>query len=350
MGRSKLQTMLSMTHLRPLLYGLRRQLRGLGFAVLWSIVFAVPAIAQGQDDEIVATLTGGRVIVHATRESVTFIAIDEPIEPGSVPPRVMTLDSRHVGVLFGSSEWRMPADPNPIRLDRGQTRIGAPDPRYRGTYNGEAEPDLETMGVAFLERLTPLAARLHRKLDFPPEQPLFELVVIGFGPSDYGPEVWTAEFRMAQTIVAAHGDYWQTRVLRPRFTQIYPPEKHAPRKIVETCYPTECKGPTIQQLIEGNEPNLEKLASSDAKFLKATELISKGQAQKAVPQDTASFLRAAVPALFPGKRFVMGTFEEQHGFDWIVPPDEPMERAERAKDDKNRPPGAPSLQRRVEPP
>lgn len=319
----------------------------LGIAVLAVLVSAAPARAQDQDDEIVATLSGGRVIVHATPETVTFIAIDEPIETGSAPPRVMNLDSHHVGVLLGSSEWRIPADPNPIRLDRGQTRIGAPDPRYQGTYNGEAEPDLETIGVAFLEKLTPLAARLHHKLDFPPDQPLFELVVVGFGPKDYGPEVWTAEFRMAQTMVATRGDYWQTRVLRPRFTQIYPPEKHEPRKIVETCYPSDCKGPTIQQLIEGNEPTFDKIARSDPKLLKAMEFISKGQAQKAVPQDAARLLRAAVPLLFPGKRFVMGLFEEQHGFDWIVPPEEPMERA---KDDKTRPPEAPSLRRRVEPP
>ncbi len=144
---------------------------------------------------------------------------------------MVTLDGRHVGVLLGSSEWRMPADPNPIRLDKGQARIGTPDPRYQGTYNGEAEPDLETMGVAYLEKLTPLAARLHHKLDFPPDQPLFEMVVIGFGPADYGPEVWIMEFRMTQTMVATRGDYWQTRVLRPRFTQIYPPEKHAPRSV-----------------------------------------------------------------------------------------------------------------------
>jgi hypothetical protein len=332
---------------RLLIVGLWPARLGACIAIFLTIVCAAPALAQDQDDEIVATLSGGRVIVHATSENVTFIAIDEPIETGSVPPRVVTLDGRHVGVLLGSSEWRMPADPNPIRLDKGQARIGTPDPRYQGTYNGEAEPDLETMGVAYLEKLTPLAARLHHKLDFPPDQPLFEMVVIGFGPADYGPEVWIMEFRMTQTMVATRGDYWQTRVLRPRFTQIYPPEKHAPRKIVETCYPGGCPGPTVQQLIEGNEPTFEKVARSDPKFLKVLELISKGQAQKAAPQDATGLLRAAVPLLFPGKKFVMGRIEEQHGFDWIVPPDEPIERA---KDDKNRPAEAPTLRRRVEPP
>jgi hypothetical protein len=309
---------------------------------------SMPARGQNKDDEIVATLTGGRVIVHATRESVTFIAIDEPMENGAAPPRVMTLDGHHVAVLLGSSEWRIPADPNPIRLDKGYSSVGATDPRYQTSYNGEAEPDLETMGVGFLEKLSPLAARLHHKLDFPADQPLLELVVIGFGPQGYGPEVWTVEYRMTQTMIATRGDYWQTRVLRPRFTQLYPPDKKAPRKLVEACYPGGCKGPTLQQLLEGNEPTLEKLASSDAKFLKAVDFISKGQAQKAVGPDAVNFLRAAVPLLYTGHRFVMGTFEEEHGFDWVVPPDEPIEKAK--KDDKNRPTEAPTLRRRVEPP
>ncbi len=204
---------------------------------LFDLAVSARAFAQDKDDEIVATLTGGRVIIHAAQESITFVALDEPIETGSVPPRVMSLDSRHVAVLFGSSEWRIPADPNPIRLDQGYKRTGGVDSRYQGNYSGEAEADLEQIGVAFLEKLTPLAARLHHKLDISPDQPLFELVVIGFGPRDYGPEVWTVEYRMTQANLATRGDFWQTRVLRPRFVQIYPPEKHEPRKLVETCYP-----------------------------------------------------------------------------------------------------------------
>src|SRR5215472_2365425 len=199
---------------------------------------ALTAAAQDRDDEIVATLAGGRVIVHATRENLIFIAVNEPIEEaGSVPPRVVSLDSHHVGVLLGSSEWRIPAEPSPIRLDKGLAHIGNQDPKYQGAYNGEAEPDLETIGVAFLEKLTPLAARLHHKLDFPHDQPLFELVVIGFGPQDYGSEVWTLEYGMSQSMIASRGEFWQTKVMRSRFEQLYPPEKHAPRKLVETCYP-----------------------------------------------------------------------------------------------------------------
>ena len=313
-------------------------------------IFSLPAAAQDRDDEIVATLAGGRVIVHATRENIVFIAINEPVEEtGSVPPRVVSLDSRHIGVLLGSSEWRIPAEPNPIRLDKLLTHIANQDPKYAGTYNGDAEPDLETIGVAFLEKLTPLAARLHHRLDFPPDQPLFELVVIGFGPADYGPEVWTMEYRMTQEMISARGDFWQTKVLRPRFEQIYPPEKKAPKKLVETCYPGACKGPMLQQLMEGNEPSIAKLGSSDPKWAKAADLIAKGQAQKAATGDTAAFLRAAIPLAYPNRQFAMGTFEEQHGFAWVVPPEEPVERAKK-EEYKNRPAEAPTLRRRADPP
>ena len=310
---------------------------------------ALTAAAQDRDDEIVATLAGGRVIVHATRENLIFIAVNEPIEEaGSVPPRVVSLDSHHVGVLFGSSEWRIPAEPNPIRLDKQLAHIANQDPKYAGSYNGESEPDLETIGIAFLEKLTPLAARLHHKLDFPADQPLFELVVIGFGPRDYGPEVWTMEYRMTQEMISSRGDFWQTKVLRPRFEQIYPPDKKAPKKLVETCYPGACKGPTLQQLIEGNEPSLAKLSRSDAKWMKAADFVAQGQAQKAMTPDMAAFLRAAIPLIYPNRQFVMGTFEEEHGFNWVVPPEEPVERAK--QEDKNRPPEAPTLRRRADPP
>lgn len=322
----------------------------LGGALL-SLVPASPLRAQDRDDEIVATLAGGRVIVHGSRENLTFVAINEPLENGTAPPRVVSLDSHHVGVLLGSTEWRIPAEPTPIRLDKGVSRITTGDPRYAGTYNGEAEPDLETIGVAFLEKLSPLAARLHHKLEFPPDQPLFELVVIGFGPRDYGSEVWTLEYGMSQSNIATRGDFWQTKVLRPRFEQLYPPEKHAPRKLVETCYPASaCKGPSLQQLLEGNFPELAKLSESDPKFLKAVKFICDGESQKASTADFATFLRAAVPLIYPGKQFVMGSFEEQHGFQWIVAPEEPVEKAEKEKEDKSRPPEAPTLRRRVDPP
>src|SRR5260370_15237711 len=100
---------------------------------------------QSPEDEIVANLAGGRVIVHVARDGeIVFAAIDHPVEAGGVPPRVVELDSLHVGVLLGASEWRLPAHPQPVRLDRNLPRITARDPKYQST-SCAAHPDLETI-------------------------------------------------------------------------------------------------------------------------------------------------------------------------------------------------------------
>lgn len=297
---------------------------------------------QDREEEIVASLAGGRVIVHVARDLVLFAAIDAPLEEQSIPPRVMQLDAGHVGVLLGAAEWRSPADPKPVRLDRDLPHVTGRNPQYEG-YAGEAEPDLETIGIAFLEKLRAVVARLHHKLDFPSDQPLLEVVVIGYGPRDYGPEIWTIEFRMEQEEIATRGDYWQTRVLRPRFTQLYPPEKHAPHTLIEARYPAELRGATLMDMIQSNDPRVAGLRSGEPKFAKVMDTIDKGQAQKAVAIDSADFMRAVVPLIAGKARFVIGKMGETGGFDWIVPPEEPVEKV---KEDKNRPPEAPTLRKR----
>src|SRR6267154_6048562 len=168
---------------------------------LCSAAFLRPQI-QAPEDEIVANLAGGRVIVHVARDgNIVFAAINEPVEAGGVPPRVVETDPTHVAVLLGASEWRLPADPKPVRLDRNFERIHARDPKYQYDV-GEAEPDLETIGVAVLEKLRPLTSRLHHKIDLPPDDPLLEMVLIGYAPNNYGPEVWTIEYRVQQEQVS----------------------------------------------------------------------------------------------------------------------------------------------------
>jgi len=110
---------------------------------------------ESLENEVVANLAGGRVIVDVSRELISFAVIDHPIETNSHPPRVMSLDATHVGVLFGAAEWQVSADPKPVRLDHNFARVTKQDPRYQA-YPDEAEPDLESIGVGFLERLRPL--------------------------------------------------------------------------------------------------------------------------------------------------------------------------------------------------
>jgi hypothetical protein len=295
-------------------------------------------------DEVVANLAGGRVIVHVARDIIIFAAIDQPVEAISIPPRAMTIDSTHVGILLGASEWRITSDPKPVRLDKDFPVVPKRDP-HAATDPEEVSPDLEIIGVAFLERLRPLVAQLHHKIEFKPDETLFEVVIIGYAPDDYGPEVWTLEYRIQQEEIATRGDFWQTRLLRPRFTQLYPPEKHSPKTLVEVRYPDTMQGPTLQQLIQGNDPDLDKLSRGEPKFSKVAEDIDRGQANKAAPEDATDFLRAAVPLIAEKSKFILGTMTER-GFHWTVPPDEPVEKA---KEDKNRPPDAPTLRGKIKP-
>src|SRR5437879_8808104 len=138
----------------------------------------VDALAQEtHEDEIVANLAGGRAIVHVAKDAISFAAIGQPVERNSIPPRVMDLDATHIGILFGASEWRVPADPKPFRLDRNFQRVSRGDPRYQ--IPGEGETDLETIGVAFLEKLRPLISQLHPKVDFSSDDPIFMIVMLG---------------------------------------------------------------------------------------------------------------------------------------------------------------------------
>jgi len=308
---------------------------------------AASTLAEEQDreEEIVANLAGGRVIVHVAKDTIIFAASDQPIEPHAIPPRVVGVDSGHIGVLFGASEWRLPADPKPIRLDRNFQRVSGIQPRDQYAP-GEAEPDLELIGTAFLEKLRPLVGELHHKIDFPSDQPIFEVVLIGFAPEDYGPEVWVVEYHMEQEEIATRGEeYWQTNVLRPHFTQLYPPEKHAPHFLVESRYPATLKGPTLEEMIKSNDPRIASVLQNGS-FGKVLENLRGGSAQKAPPAESVDFLRAVVPLIAGNSSFVLGTMERERGLEWVVPPAEPVEKAE---EDKNRPPGAPTLRHRIKP-
>src|SRR5438270_5110539 len=156
-----------------------------------------------------------------------------------------------------------------------------------------------------LEKLRPLTAQLHHKIDLKADEPLLEMVLIGYAPKNYGPEVWTIEYRVQQEQVSTRGEYWQTRLLRPRFTQLYPPEKKAPRIIVEARYPDNLKAPTLMALIQGNDPAIAQLRSSDARFAKVIDTVDKGEAQKAAPADAADFLRALLPLISDKQSFIL---------------------------------------------
>ena len=312
------------------------------------LLTAIPAAAQ--EDEIVANLAGGRVIIQVAGDGIVFGAIDHPLEAKSVPPRVAMVGSSHIGIFFGASEWQVPAQPQPIRLDRNISNIRsstAPNNIYR--VPGSGDPDLELIGVGFLEKLRPLVSQLHHKLDLKPDEPLMEIVLIGYGPQGYGPEVWLVDYGAEQESISSRtDDFWQTRVLRPRFTQLYPPEKHEPKTLFEIRFPATLQDVPLLGLIQANDPRIAQLRSSEQRFNKVCEHIEKGQANKASMQDAADFMRAALPFVAGNSHFIEAEMGEAGGFQWIVPPEEPRERAQRGED-KNRPADAPTLFRKPNP-
>jgi hypothetical protein len=308
------------------------------------LAFASPAIAQ--EDEIVANLAGGRVIIHVARDAIVFAAINHPLEATSVPPRVAEIDRGHIAVFFGASEWQIPAAPKPIRLDHDIPRVYAADPHYAALDN--AEGDLEQIGVSYLEKLRPLVSQLHHKIDIKPDEPLLQIVLIGYAPKNYGPEVWLIEYHVEQQQPGIQADYLQTHILRPRFTQLYPPEKKDPRTLLEIRFPENLPDVPLAGLIQQNDPGIAKLRASDPRFAKVIETIERGQAQKAVSEDASDFLRAALPLIAGKATFIQATLGETSGFRWVVPPEEPVQKVT-TPEDKNRPPDAPTLRRKPNP-
>jgi hypothetical protein len=304
--------------------------------------------ARAQEDEIVANLAGGRVLIHVTGDSILFAAIDHPLEAKSVPPRVVSLGSSHIGILFGASEWQSPAEPRPIRLDRDIPDVRPNTKRQYQQPAGSGETDLEEIGVVFLEKLRPLVSQLHHKIDLKPDEPLFEIVLIGYAPQAYGPEVWAIDYQVEQESIGGKSDFWQTHILRPRFTQLYPPEKHQAKALLELRFPADLQDIPLTGLIQQNDPQIARLRSSDARFAKVIEQIEHGQPNKSNPQDAADFLRAALPVLAGNARFIEGQIGESSGFEWIVPPEERVDKQQRAED-KDHPPDAPTLRRKPNP-
>ena len=61
--------------------------------------------------------------------------------------------------------------------------------------------------------------------------------------------------------------------------------------------------------------------------------------------DAADFLRALLPLIAGKASFMLGKMDDEHGLDWIVPPEEPLDKTKK-DDDKDRPPDAPTLRKR----
>ncbi len=315
------------------------------FHFLFSIFYFLPltVCAQEAGQEIVANLAAGRVVIYIAKDGIAIAANETRVEADSRPPLLVQLSARRVAILLGAAEWVLPGSGRPpLRLDLELPRALA-NPTLAGPrLQQEQTSDLEPLGLALLEPLRTVVPQLTRKMDLGADDPLVEMLVVGY-VEEYGPEVWLLKYRLVQEPL--RGDYWKSRVLRPSYTQLYPPEKGQPRTLVEVRYPPEDVGPALLELLQQSDARLTPLRTSNAQAARASEKLAHGESNKALIDDAVVFLRASLDAIaLPNTLQIVGVISEKRGFEWVLAP--PAAVLQKAEDVKPREPGAPSLRKK----
>jgi hypothetical protein len=309
----------------------------------------LPSPASARQDaaqEVAVNLAEGRVVVCAAKDGIIVAAADTHGEPGSRQPVVAELSALRAGVLLGAVEWVQPESKDKsIRLDSELPRLIGTALNVSGRPNySSAASDIEAIGVALLERVRELAGQLHNKINIREDEPLIRLVLVDYVP-DYGPEAWTIDYHIRQD--ALGNDYWRTRVLRPSYSQLYPPEKGQPRTLVEVRYPPANRAkdaPELLDLLRQNDPRLAPMRAANEILAKSVALVVGGESQKSLAASDADFLRAALPAVTsPETKLTMALIDFDRGFKWLIEPP----AAERPPADTTpREPDAPTLRRK----
>ena len=290
---------------------------------------AVPSFGQEPNaSEIVVNLAAGSVDVCVAKGALLLAATDEKVEPGTHPPEIAELGVGRMGVLLGAVEWIRPGTGAvPVRLDvELEESVRAVGPMQSDGSAGEQASDIETIGIALLEQIRIVATAFHHKIDIAPDEPLVEMVLADY-EDGYGFEVWVLRYRIEQESLG--NGYYETRVLRPSYTQLYPPEKGQPRTLMEIRYPLDIHGPTLLELLKQNDPRLQPIRAASSQLFDATGHVLEGESQKAHPDDIGNFLRAALPAVHPpGTRVAIAEITEEKDFVWLVQPTEPHPSSE----------------------
>jgi hypothetical protein len=278
---------------------------------------------ESMDQEVAVNLAEGRVVICTAKDGMIVAAMNTAGEAGSLPPGIAVLSAQRAGVMLGAVEWVQPdSKDKPVRLDNEfHTLVAAALNRGGGPRDSEAASDIESIGVAVLERLRELAGALHHKINLGEDEPLVRVVLAGY-VHDYGPEVWTLDYRVRQD--ALGNDLYRTRVLRPSYNQLYPPEKGQPKTLIEVRYPPENRAtdaPELLDLLQQNDPRLAKIRSASPLVTKSVELVSGGQSQKSDATSDTDFLKAAIPAVNPpDTKLMMALVDFDRGFQWIIAP------------------------------
>jgi hypothetical protein len=289
---------------------------------LW--ILSPSAFAQeASDQEVAVNLAEGRVVICATKDAIILAAMDTHGEAGSQPPEIAILSAVRMGVMLGAVEWVQPdSKDKPIRLDNEfHSLIAAALNTGSQTDNGFRASDIESIGIAVLERLRVLAGLLHHKINLGEDEPLIRIVLAGY-VRDYGAEAWAIDYHIRQD--ALGNDIWRTRVLRPSYNQLYPPEKGKPKTFMEVRYPPENRAtgePELLDLLQQNDSRLAKIRAANEIQAKSVTLAVEGQSLKSDATSLVNFLKAALPAITPpDTKLIMAKVDYDAGFQWILQP------------------------------
>jgi hypothetical protein len=311
-----------------------------------------PAFAQeARDQEVAVNLAEGRVVLCATKDAIILTAMGTHVEAGSRPPEITILSAERMGVMLGAVEWVLPeSQDKPVRLDSEFTKLVAAALDYGAQKDAAFRAsDIESIGISILERLRGLAEQLHHKINLAEDEPLIRIVLGGY-VHDYGPEAWVIDYHIRQD--ALGNDIWRTRVLRPSYNQLYPPEKGKPKTLMEVRYPPENRAsgdPELLDLLQQNDARLAKIRAANEIQAKSVTFVVEGQSQKSDAASVVNFLKAAIPAIAPpDAKLIMAKVDYDGGFHWILEPPKapPPPAGEKPKEQTPEEPERPTLRRK----
>ncbi|HXU20789.1 MAG TPA: hypothetical protein VN788_09430 [Verrucomicrobiae bacterium] len=320
------------------------------FAALLAVILAQTASRGSLQDEpgtlteeMVANLAAGRVIIAVVKDAILIATIENPIEAETRPPTPVVLSSERAGIILGADQWSSPSSKQEIaqldtELPHLRSHLLPSDPHLQAEQGGGEATDVEAVGQGLLERLNDVAQNLHAKVNLSANEPLTELIVVGYLPG-YGPDIWQLSYQIEQE--EQELDYWTTRVLRPSYLQFWPPEKGQPRTLLEFSYPSDHAPTPLLELLRQKDPRVEQILSSDPKMAEVADRFLQGESNKVLAADATQFLRAILSVIAPpNARETMCSIREEAGLEWILapPPESPA-----PKSHSERPPGAPSL-------
>jgi hypothetical protein len=296
--------------------------------------------------EIVANLDAGRAVIGVAKDGIVIATLENPIEPATRPPVIVELAGERIAVLFGAVDWWLPEEHRELsrieaELPSLPTAEGASSPLLRADSESSGEAmDIERIAKRLHSRLNWIAGHIHGNLHLAEDEPVAEMLLADYA-HDYGPEVWLIQYSFEQE--PQQGDFWQTRALQPRYTQLWPPEKGQPRGLVEIGYPSDAAAPAIEQLLRSEDPRIDRALGGSPDLQRASEAVLNGEVGKLTAVDVAALLRATLGAIAtPNARMVEAEINKDQGVGWFIrPPALPaLPGAEQPH-----PPGAPSLVR-----